>query len=258
MGIKEPPKTGPKIVKWDIETSPMVVATFGLFDQNIPIQHIIHDWYIICASWQWEGQNKINSVKLTDFPEFKKDFRDDSQVVKAIHKMLMQADIVIAQNGDSFDMKKLCARAIKHNLLPLPKIPSVDTLKEARKTFKFSSNKLDYLGQFLTGEAKMDTPSGLWIKAMNGCKKSIGIMSKYCDQDVILLSKVYDALKPHMKSHPNMNLWQKTSHCCPKCGSPEIRREGHRYSLSTITERLSCLSCKGWFTGNSVRRAEYR
>ena len=253
MGIKEPPKTGPKIAKWDIETSPMVVATFGLFDQNISIGSVIHDWFIICASWQWEGQDHINSVKLTDFPKrFKKDFRDDEDVVKAIHNMLMQADIIVAQNGDNFDIKKLCARAIYHKLPPLPYIPSVDTLKEARRTFKFTSNKLDYIGQFLTGEAKMDTPTGLWMKAMSGDREAIGIMSEYCDQDIVLLTKVYEALKPHMKNHPNMNVFSGGDYQCPTCQSPNIVRQGLKVTRAGKKQKWQCQACGAWSVGATI------
>lgn len=245
-----PPKTGPKILLWDIETSPLVVATFGLFDQTIPIDNIIHDWFIICAAWQWHGDNKIHSVSIIDNKaRFEKDFRDDRYIVEILHGIVQEADIIVAQNGDAFDMKKLAARSIYHGLPPLRKIPSVDTLKEARRTFKFTSNKLDYMGRHLGLGEKMDNPRGLWLKAMSGNVSAIKKMVKYCKKDVKLLCGLYDRLRPHMKNHPNMNVIQSTGHCCPNCGSPDVTRSGFKISKKGKRQAWRCTPCGAYSCG---------
>ncbi len=44
-------KTSPaKILIFDIETAPMNVFSWGMYDQNINIEQIIDDWFIICWS----------------------------------------------------------------------------------------------------------------------------------------------------------------------------------------------------------------
>ena len=56
----------------------------------------------------------------------------------------------------------------------MPPIISVDTLKEARKVFKFSSNKLDYIAQYLGVGAKMDTGGiALWEGCATGSRKAL-------------------------------------------------------------------------------------
>lgn len=254
------PKTGPKILLWDIETSPLVVATWGLFEQNIPIDNIFHDWFIICASWRWYGDDKTYAVSLVDDPvRFKKDFRDDRLVVEVLFNLIHEADIVVAQNGDNFDMKKLAARSLFHSLPPIRKIPSVDTLKEARRSFKMTSNKLDYLGQHLGLGAKMDNPRGLWIKAMAGRRSAIKQMVLYCRQDVDLLYALYERLLPHMKNHPNMNLIQRTDYCCPSCGSPHVIRKGTRISKTGVKQEWQCQECGSYSTGSStLEKSELR
>jgi uncharacterized protein YprB with RNaseH-like and TPR domain len=229
----------PKILFYDIETAPMVVATWGLFDQTIQIDSIIQDWYIICACWKWAGSDKIYSVSVLQG----KDHRDDYAVCKALHDAISEADIIVAQNGDNFDMKKLMARAIAHGLPPIGRKPSVDTLKEARRVFKFSSNKLDYIGQFLEAGAKMVTEKGLWMKALDGHKPSIRAMVDYCKQDVVLLERVYEKMRPYMQNHPNVNLWQKTEYCCPNCGSPDVARNGFRYTAAGVFQKWVCRVC---------------
>lgn len=239
----------------------MVVASWGLFDQNFTPDAIIQDWYIICACWKWHGENEVYSVSLLDDPLFEPgaNHRNDLHIVRKLHEILNEADFIVAQNGDAFDIKKLQARMIYHNLPPLPKIPSVDTLKEARKSFKFSSNKLDYIGQHLDLGAKMDTEKGLWMRALKGSRTAIQSMVDYCKQDVLLLEKVYDRMRPYMKAHPNVNLYQRTDYCCPKCGSPDIMRSGFRYTGTAKIQRWVCNKCKAWFSqGKAEERTVIR
>lgn len=251
----------PRILFWDIETAPMVAAVWGLYDQNITPDAIIQDWYIICACWKWAGEDHVGSVSLLDDCQFNPttNHRDDEIIVRKLHEILMQADFIVAQNGDEFDYKKLSARMIQYGLPPLPKIPSVDTLKEARKSFKFSSNKLDYIGQYLDVGQKMETEKGLWIRALKGSRSAIQSMVDYCKQDVLLLERVYEKMRPYMKSHPNINLYQRTDYCCPKCGSPDIIRQGYRYTATAKIQRWTCNICHAWFQqGRSEERTVIR
>jgi predicted RNA-binding Zn-ribbon protein involved in translation (DUF1610 family) len=239
---------------YDIETSPLLLAGgFGLYDQNFKHENIVQDWFIICASWKWYGEDEIYNVSVLDDPKrFKKNHTDDFIVAKKLSEIIQGADFIVAQNGDNFDIKKLGARLIYHGLPPMPKTPSCDTLKEARK-FKFTSNRLDYLGQHLCHTGKIETPKGLWQKAMFGDVDAIRTMVEYCDGDIVLLEKVYEKLRPYMTNHPNMNLFQRTEMCCPTCGSPHIVREGYRYTRSTKQQRYKCTPCGAWFYGSSIK-----
>lgn len=250
----------PRILLWDIETAPMVAAVWGLFDQNLTPDAIIQDWYIICACWKWHGEEETHSISLIDDPLFAPgNHSDDEIIVRKLHEILGQADFIVAQNGDSFDMKKFMARAIYHGLPPLPKIPSVDTLKEARKSFKFSSNKLDYLTQHLSVGAKMNTEKGLWMRALKGSRSAIQSMVDYCKQDVVILEALYDKMRPYMKAHPNMNAVQQTGHCCAKCGSPDIARNGKQLRSTGYIQQWLCNACGAYSVGKKLaERAELR
>ena len=70
--------------------------------------------------------------------------QDDKQLVAGLSKLLNEADVIITQNGDAFDVKKLNARAIINKLPPIKPVRSIDILKEGRKIFKFTSHKLEY------------------------------------------------------------------------------------------------------------------
>lgn len=243
----------PKIVLWDIETSLMQVSTFSLYPKYIPHDAIIKDWSILCACWKVLGEDKIHSVSVTDKPKrFKKDVYDDYYVVKKLREMLSDVDILIHHNGDRFDLKKFNARLIYHNLPPLPKIQTIDTLKVARKLAKFTSSRLDYLGKYFGVDGKLETSKGLWEKAMYGDKEAIEEMVVYNKQDVKLLEDVYLKLRPYMDNHPNIA--DPATLQCPKCKSHSMIKHKLRVSASGIRrQQYQCTGCGGYFTD---RRSE--
>ena len=132
----------PKILVFDIETSFMENYTWGTFKQDIAINQIKNDWNMICWSAKWLFSDEVIHDRLTGKESRRK---DDKRITKSLWKLLDEADIVIAHNGDAFDIKKANARFLYHDLeLPSP-YRSIDTLKIARRNFKITSNKLDYL-----------------------------------------------------------------------------------------------------------------
>jgi uncharacterized protein YprB with RNaseH-like and TPR domain len=232
----------PKVIIFDVETAPMVTATFSLYPENIGHNNIIEDWFMICAAWKELGKKKVESIAI-------KKKGKDKDVVSVLRDALADADILIAHNGAKFDIKKLNTRLIYHRLKPMPKIPMVDTLKEVRKISAHSSNRLDYLGQALGVGKKQETTYGLWLRAMKGDREAIAEMVKYNIQDVILNEKVYNILRPYMDSHPHMGVLSGGDRLsCPKCGSVEVSLNGSRVSVQGIVQqRYQCRECFGFF-----------
>jgi len=238
----------PKILHYDVETSLMAVYTFGLFNQDISIDNIIDDWFIICAAWQWDDERKVHGVSvLDDMARFHVNNKDDYHVIATLYDVLKEADILVAHNGDAFDIKKFNARAVLHGFKPLPPIKTVDTLKVARRNFKFTSNKLDYITRYLGCGAKMSNPSGLWRRATEGCEKAIKHMAKYNKVDVKELKSIYHKLRPYITNHPNYNLYTKgETPVCPKCGSKHLVKEGTKKTQTRTYQQYSCKGCGGW------------
>ena len=67
--------------------------------------------------------------------------RDDKPLLKGIRDLLDEADIVIAQNGKSFDVRKVNARLIQHGFQPPSPYRVVDTMLVAKKYFAFTSRR---------------------------------------------------------------------------------------------------------------------
>lgn len=235
----------PRIIFWDIETSLMVVSKFDLLPDYISPDNIIDDWYIICASWMELGDKRPSGIVITqDKKRFKKNPKDDYIVVKKLREILVEADLIVAHYGDSFDLPKLNARLIYHGLDPLPPIPTLDTRKEAKRIAKFSSNKLDYLGEFFGLGRKLHTDAQLWRDCLNHDKRAIHKMFVYNKQDTLLLKRVYLKLRKYFRKHPMM--FMDRAPVCPLCGSSHVTWEGYYRSLTMRYRRFKCQDCGSW------------
>src|SRR6185369_13287900 len=117
---------------------------------------------------------------------------------------------------------------------------TIDTLKAARRAFKFDSNKLDNIGRYLDEGRKIpNTGAALWRGCVeDGDPKSWRTMRRYCKQDTELLARVYERVKPWMVNHPNMNLYKAVRDrppgiACPTCESTKTQRRGVLIKLKT-------------------------
>src|ERR1019366_3081154 len=116
---------------------------------------------------KWSHEKQVRTYALPDYPGYKRDKESDKALVKELWRMMNDADIIIAHNGDGFDIKKSNARFIIHGLLPPATYKTIDTLKIARRHFKFGSNKLNDLGVTLgLGKKLPHTGAHLWFGCM--------------------------------------------------------------------------------------------
>lgn len=189
-----------KILSWDVETSQMITKVWQLKgNEYIEPTRIIEDWFIIC--WSAKGLNgRMYHERLTSV-EAKKG--DDERIVRSLWKLLNDQDFLIAHNGDAFDQKKAATRFLKYGL-PMPDyFKTIDTLKIARSNFRISSNKLDYVCKFIGLKGKVNTGGvGLWDDCELGNEKALRKMSRYCDNDVKILERLFLKLMPYIKNFP--------------------------------------------------------
>lgn len=232
----------PKVLFYDIETAPNLSYVWGHYDQNV-IAHE-REWYILCFAWRWGHQKKINACALPDYPKaYAEDPENDYHVVKKLHELFDEADIIVAHNGDKFDYKKANARFITHELGPASPVASIDTLKVARKYFNFTTNHLNHLGKYLNVGVKTDTGGfKTWAGCMRGDPKAWKTMIKYNKQDINLLYNVYTKLRPWMNNHPNKNMYTKEDGC-PTCSSTHMMRRGYKITKTMRYIQMQCQNC---------------
>lgn len=176
---------------FDIEVSPNIVLSWSVgYELDIPHDNIIQERAIICICWKWEGDDKINSLQWNK--------GCDKELLQKFAKVLDSADEVVTQNGDAFDIKWVRTRCIYHRIPLSAKFNSYDTLKMAKVSFRFNSNRLDYMGKFLGIGGKIKTEPDLWKNIlMHGDKKSLNDMITYCKMDVQRLEEVFQQLKEY-------------------------------------------------------------
>lgn len=230
-----------KILFFDIETAPNIAYTWGKYDQNVPA--FVKEWHLLSFAYKWfHGRGGV--CALPDFKLYRRDRTNDRELVKKLWRLLEEADVVVAHNGDDFDIKRAQARFLFHGLKPTKPFKSIDTLKILRRHFSFNSNKLDDVSQMLGFGKKVPHEGiGLWVKCLDGDKKAWKHMKKYNAHDVVLLQKLYLYLLPWISNHPNRNVYDGTEDNCPSCGSADFYRRGFRFTSTNKYKSYSCKQC---------------
>lgn len=242
--FKEVINTSAKVLILDIETAPIRGYMWGIWNQNIQPDNITSDWFCLTWAAKWLFEDKVYSAKLTSKEAVNE---DDSRIILGIWKLVNEADIVIAHNGQKFDMPKLNSRFIINKLHPPLPYQQIDTLLHIRRQFGFTSNKLDYVNKLLNLPRKKEN-SGmpLWIGCCNGDTKCLKEMLDYNIEDVRILEETYLRIRAWIKPHPNMGLFilDETESRCPSCGSNDLSSEGKEYKTTANSyEQFRCNNC---------------
>jgi hypothetical protein len=238
------PLVGPKVLTLDIETAPIMASVWRLFDQNVGLNMIEQDWYILSWAAKWMHEDNVIYQDKSDTWEDEKDY----DLLQGIHALLEEADIIITQNGKKFDAKKLNARFILNGMRPPSSYRHIDTLQEAKKHFGFTSNKLEYMTDKLCKTYKKLTHGEfpgfeLWKECLRGNAKAWQEMQDYNIHDVLSLEELYTIMLPWMKTHLNINLYHPGNELLCRCGGSEFSHNGYSYSNLSKFDRFQCTSC---------------
>ena len=228
---------------FDIETSPNICYTWRTgYNINLSPDNIINERAVICVSYKWEFEDKVRTLTW--------DNGCDKELLKQFIEVANDADELIAHNGDRYDIKWLRTRCLKHRLPMLSTYKTLDTLKKAKSHFLFNSNKLDYIAQFTEVGKKLETGGfQLWIDVMNGDKEALKKMVEYCEQDVLVLEDVYNAISSYISHNNNFGVLDGgTKADCPKCASENVRFLTTRTTAAgTIQRIMKCNTCDSDF-----------
>lgn len=245
----------PKILTLDIETAPIEAYTWGIWEQNIGVDMVKTDWSILAYAAKWLGHSR--TIYEDTSGRGIKAVRDDYKLLKGLRDILDEADLVIAQNGIRFDIKKINSRLITAGITPYSPIRVIDTLSVAKKHFGFTSNKLAWTSKYLT-----DTPKSnhrrfpgfeLWQECLADNPAAWREMKKYNIQDVVATEKLYIKMRPWIANHPNVNTYaNREEEHCPKCSSVNIQARGYAVLQKGRYPRFQCNDCGGWSRGTTM------
>lgn len=233
-----------KILLMDIETAPILGYVWGIWDQNVALNQIKQDWFILSWAAKWLGDPPGKMMYADN--RGVKNIEDDSNLLKGIWKLLDEADVIITQNGKSFDQKKLNARFIMNGMKPPTSFQHIDTLRIAKKNFAFTSNKLEYMTDKLNTKYKKLKHAkyagfALWKACLAGDKNAWKEMEKYNKYDVLALEELYNKLIPWEKTTFNVHT-DDYDHVCT-CGNKKFTKNGYGYTAMGKFQRYVCTKC---------------
>lgn len=237
----------------DIETTPALVYTWGLFNQTISVDQIVRPTSVLCWAAKWRGEKKLM------WRGSQKGFKG---MIRRIHELLSEADAVCHYNGKSFDIPRLNQEFLLQGMKPTPPIPQIDLKEVVSRNFSMVSSKLAFVGPYLgLGEKVKHGGWDLWRGCLDGDAESWATMEEYNRQDVVLLEALYDKLLPWIEGHPNMGIGRDVV-CCPNCGGTSLNRRGFTKSRTFSYVKYQCKDCGKWCqarrTDKTVKAAEVK
>jgi uncharacterized protein YprB with RNaseH-like and TPR domain len=235
----------PRILILDIETSPNLAYCWGIWKENIGLDQLINTSELICWAAKWYHEDKI--LYRSVYHDSKK------KMLKSLRNLLHDADIVVHYNGRKFDIPTINKDLIMNNI-PAPRpYKQVDLIETAKHTFRFQSNRLEFICRQLgIGEKEKHSGFNLWKKCMEKDPVSWETMKKYNIKDVLITEKLYDKLKPWMKTHPK--LYDVEERTCPYCNSHNVIKHKNRIAEKYTYTQYQCKDCRQYYSGNRVKK----
>lgn len=232
----------PRILVLDIETAPAAFWGWGMFNQNFGVEQVKEDPYILCVGYQWLGEREVGCLTLWELGA--------ETMLQRTRELIQLSDAIVSKNGIKFDYPWICTEFLKYRI-PLPRDPThIDLDKVAKSQFRFLSNKLEYILNYLDMKGKVDTGGfKLWREVIEGKEAAQNKMVRYCKFDVRQTGRLYNRMKGYIKSHPAMRSLGSTA--CPTCGSLKTKKDGLRRTACYHIQQHQCLAvgCGRYFSG---------
>lgn len=226
-----------KLLWIDIETAPSIAHVWSLFNVNVSLAQLQEPGRTLCFAAKFQGDKKMH---------FYSEWQQGHEVmVQAAHDLMSQADTVAHYNGSSFDVPVLNREFVLAGLAPPAPFQQLDYYRTVKRRFRFTSGKLAHVADQLgIGNKVSHEGHGLWVKVLAGDPDAQKRFEKYCRQDVALLERLHDRLKPWLINPPNARLTNGEG--CPVCGADALRKEGFALTQVGRFQRYSCGSCGAW------------
>lgn len=244
--------SGPRILVLDIETAPLLGYCWGLWDNNIALNQLHSDWYVLSWAAKWLG-DPPSKVMYAD-QRAEPDLENDKKILKQMWNLLNEADIIITQNGKHFDEKKLKARFVYHDLPPYSPVRHIDTKIMAKRHFGFTSNKLEYMADKFNKKYKKSKHTRfegfeLWSECLKQNPLAFKEMEKYNKYDVLVLEELYYRLVA-WDGPVNFSIYEGEGDgmSCHLC-SGDIEKRGYSYTQVGKYQRYRCKDCGTWTRG---------
>lgn len=226
-----------KLLVIDIETSPNIVFTWGLWQQNVAINQIIESGRVLCFAAKWHGDDETMF-----YSERQKGGHD--RMIRAAHRLLCEADAVVGWNSQRFDARWLNAEFKRYGLRRPAGYKHVDLMRAVKKYQFLPSYKLDYTARNLGVGGKVETGGfKLWRDCLDGDREAWRLMEEYNRADTDLTDAVLTDMMHGgwVTGLPNLSV--HAGDACPHCGSRRLRADGHYQTQTRRYSQWVCMDC---------------
>lgn len=235
---------GAKVLVLDIETAPLEVYAWQLWDVNVSLDMIIKDSSILSFSAKWMHDDTVIYMDTSK----EKDVRNDEKLVRALWVLLDQADVILTQNGKRFDVPRVNSRFLNYNLSAPSSYQHIDTYRISKKNFGHTSNKLEYLTKKYCKKYKKSGHKRfpgflLWKECLAGNKAAWAEMKDYNRIDVLSLEELYKDHYMKWDDTVQFNVFSddETYYC--SCGSTDFTQKGFHFTKSGKYAKYTCNHC---------------
>lgn len=247
-----------KTLVLDIETLPLICFVWQRRDQNITLEQVKKDWSLASFAAKWLHEPPSNMIYADN--SHKTDAYDDKELLLKLWKLLNQADIVITQNGEKFDSRKINARFILQGINPPSPYRHFDTYKLSSQVASFTSHSLEYVTEKCNKKYKKLKHKrfpgwSLWIECISGNKEAWKEMKKYNIHDVLATEEWYENLKAWApEKMPKPYLVSDTAKECATCGHVGHLKLGKpRHTKRFTYVQHQCTNCGSFQSGERIR-----
>ena len=225
----------PRVLTWDIETSPAILYGFALFNQNHSINQIIEPSRVLCFAAKWLDRKSC---------EFYSEYHHGrDEMIAQAWRLLDEADIVISQNGIGFDTKHMNREFLLAGYGPASPVVEIDLLRVNRANFKFLSNKLGYVTDAVGLPTKLETGGmELWKRVLDNDPAAWAKFKRYNVRDVQVTEKLYKLLaQGGWIKGVHAGLFSGNMTTCHSCGSSDLTPVGVIYARASAWPKALCV-----------------
>lgn len=232
MGGEMPEQKGLVI---DVETKPLLVYTWGMYQQNIAPCQVV-DWGgLLCFAAKWIGSDEVI---------FRAEWDGKDRMLRTVHDLLCEADYVVGWNSKRFDVRKINAEFQRARMRRPTSYRNIDLMREQKRDADFPSNKLESRRRLMDRAGKLDTGGfPLWIAAMNGDRAAQRTMRDYNVNDTEVTEEEFHEMRAGgwLRGLPNLSI--DGGVCCSNCGSVNLQAiKPYRTDLRVYPQWL-CNDC---------------
>lgn len=198
-----PKRLNANILYIDLEVSKSIYSNYG---PKVPSKYmrpdnLLKERYIICWTASFINDDLLfgdcvspaEAARFMDFSTVKTDC--DENILKKLHALIRDADIIAGHNVRAFDLKHAFTRFKYYGFDPIGNKKVVDTLTIARSKFAFESNSLDAISRRMGFRPKDDITNEDWNAVLRGDGKTLKKIYEYNKGDVVQGKRIYDELE---------------------------------------------------------------